>query len=286
MTAIDFAALRRRVLRRLYRRVVPASVREALALESEIAAREIEPRALEAPHRRRVAVVAPHADDETLGCGGTLALAARAGSVVRAVFVTDGSKGYPSTAVAPGADRAAYEGRLVVLRQHEARAAGARLGLGEPVFLGLPDGASVAAPGAAARLAAALHALAPQVLFAPWPADPHPDHRGAARLLVEAARLAGLAPATPCWAYEVWCPLVANGFVDVTAVMPLKHAAIDAYQSQIAGATDYRRVIDGLNAYRSLAAGYSKGYAEAFHLETLAGYAALVAALAGSRSRR
>ena len=43
-------------------------------------------------------MLAPHPDDETLGCGGAIALHCQAGDAVKVVFITDGSKGgsYPS----------------------------------------------------------------------------------------------------------------------------------------------------------------------------------------------
>ena len=40
---------------------------------------------------RSVLVVAPHFDDETLGCGGLLAQLAAAGAVIRVLYLTDGA---------------------------------------------------------------------------------------------------------------------------------------------------------------------------------------------------
>ena len=39
-------------------------------------------------------VVAPHQDDESLGCGGAIALLAQAGVPVRVLFVSDGTKSH------------------------------------------------------------------------------------------------------------------------------------------------------------------------------------------------
>ena len=47
--------------------------------------------ALPVPHARSVLVLAPHPDDETIGCGGCAALYAQAGIPVRALVMTDGS---------------------------------------------------------------------------------------------------------------------------------------------------------------------------------------------------
>ncbi len=41
------------------------------------------------PTGRRVLVLAPHPDDETIGCGGSLVLHAAAGDPVRVIFLTN-----------------------------------------------------------------------------------------------------------------------------------------------------------------------------------------------------
>lgn len=91
----------------------------------------------------RLMVVAPHCDDETLGCGGVLRMAARAGSAVRVVFVTNGDgfqlavrRAYHLVRPKP----ADYL-RFAAQRRREVKAALARLGLdpSDAIFLGYPD---------------------------------------------------------------------------------------------------------------------------------------------------
>ena len=43
-----------------------------------------------------VLVIAPHPDDETLGCGGLIAASVRAGHRVHTVFVTEGGASHPA----------------------------------------------------------------------------------------------------------------------------------------------------------------------------------------------
>ncbi|MDQ3548830.1 MAG: PIG-L family deacetylase, partial [Chloroflexota bacterium] len=79
-------------------------------------------------------VIAPHQDDESLGCGGAIALLSDAGMPVHVVFVSDGSGSHPASRRFPAP-------ALTTLREREALAALAILGV-QPTsvtFLRLPD---------------------------------------------------------------------------------------------------------------------------------------------------
>lgn len=151
------------------------------------------PRAFDPAAHRRVVVVAAHPDDETLGAGGVLRALHAAGTDLALVVATDGEAAYPGL----GAAARAGLGRA---RRVELGAALAAQGLaGVPVtWLGLPDSGL---DGCGADLRAALAPLlaGADAWLAPWPGDPHPDHR-AAGLAVAAA-----APVTAHgWSYPVW----------------------------------------------------------------------------------
>src|SRR5690349_12478109 len=79
----------------------------------------------------RLLVLAPHPDDEVIGCGGLVALHLREGRAVRVVVATDGGQaGEPAE------------------RQRESRAALASLGGGAEIeFLNFPDRALAASSG-------------------------------------------------------------------------------------------------------------------------------------------
>lgn len=83
-------------------------------------------------------VVAPHPDDETLGCGGLIARQLQAGAPVHVVFVTDGEASHGNH---PILTPAAVGER----RRAEALAALGKLGAADPLaistFLTAPDGA-------------------------------------------------------------------------------------------------------------------------------------------------
>jgi LmbE family N-acetylglucosaminyl deacetylase len=125
--------------------------------------------------------LAPHPDDESLGCGALLAACAAEGRRVHVVVVSDGRLSHPNSRSHPAE-------RLVALRQAEARAAVTELGL-DPArdlsFLGLPD-CGVPAGGAALRHAVAallrLVPFTPAVVLGPWRHDPHADHAATAAI--------------------------------------------------------------------------------------------------------
>lgn len=91
----------------------------------------------------RVLVLAPHPDDETIGCGGVIQQALRTGAQVRVVFLTNGDNNEWSFLLYRGhpvVEPSAVES-MGLLRQREALEAAATLGLAATnlVFLGYPD---------------------------------------------------------------------------------------------------------------------------------------------------
>lgn len=142
---------------------------------------------------RRVAAVAAHPDDETLGASGCMQAFHAAGCVVRLIVATDGEAAFPAL------DNAART-ELGRRRRTELTAAMAAQGLGnvEVRWLGLPDSGLAAST---AELAALLEAELSDVdcVLLPWRGDLHPDHRAVAEAALRAA------PVTAHrWAYPIW----------------------------------------------------------------------------------
>jgi len=154
-----------------------------------------------------VVVVAPHPDDDAIGCGGTLARLAARGAHIAVIYVTDGSASHPGSRRFPPAV-------LRDVREHEARTALRHLGVrAEPTFLRAPDsGLSTLEAARRAQLAAHIAARVAQrradIVFAPWPRDPHPDHVATAQLVEAALAQSGRRPAV--WYYQVWLPVRGN----------------------------------------------------------------------------
>jgi LmbE family N-acetylglucosaminyl deacetylase len=185
------------------------------------------PRALVRPARGRVLLLAPHADDDVLGAGGTCALHVEQGDPVDVVVAYDGLEGDPERRF----DRAELRER----RQREARAGGAHLGLTRYEFLGYPEGHL---PGpeelraAARRLAQRVRELEVDTVYCPWVGEHHVDHHVLARAARIALALAGFRGVA--WGFEVWTPLVPTIVVDVTRVHERKLAAVREHASQLA----------------------------------------------------
>jgi N-acetylglucosamine malate deacetylase 1 len=105
----------------------------------------------------------------------------------------------------------------------------------------------------ATPLAQLLRDEAPDTVFAPHPADDHPDHRATLPILVAALADSGVRPDVQL--YEVWTPLATfDQVVDITPVFPEKLRALACHVSQL-GWFRYDRAIAGLNQYRGVMAG-------------------------------
>lgn len=148
----------------------------------------------------RLVVVAPHPDDDVLGCGGVLAAAAAAGQETVVVYVTDGAASHAGSTAFPPAV-------LREVREREARAALRALGVpSEPRFLRFADG-TVASLGAPHRdaivraIADAIGACTNALVLGPWSRDHHADHVAVAALV---HRACAQRPASRLLEYAVW----------------------------------------------------------------------------------
>ncbi len=161
-------------------------------------ARPLDPETLKA--LSPMLILAPHPDDETLGCGGLIATASQMRLHPRVAYLTDGAASHPGS-------RAWPRRRLAAARHHEALEALRVLGApsSDVLFLGWPD-AAPHEPGSAPyaetllTLIDALRRAGARSIWAPWAQESHGDHVAAARLAEEAARAAGLV----VMSYLVW----------------------------------------------------------------------------------
>jgi LmbE family N-acetylglucosaminyl deacetylase len=205
---------------------------------------------------RQALVLAPHPDDETFGCGGTIRLLSEGGTAVDVAFLTRGELGGNGAAHSTPQARAALAQR----RTREAQAACNVLGVRNVFFLDGADSQLREQPQLAGAIVQLLRQNTYQRVFCPGPEDAHEDHRAAFAWLRQAAADGSAAP--QFWLYEVWKPLAANTYVPIDGTIEHKLRAIDQYPSQLTQ-MNYREAFLGLASYRSLFSPPSK-YAEAF----------------------
>lgn len=217
----------------------------------------------------RVIVVAPHADDEIIGCGATIARHIKAGDEVTVVIATNASIGAPEL----------YSADQIERTRSEAIAAHQFLGVKETVFLEFPAPALNAYPEfkISLEISKIFQKINPTHLYLPHPGDIHQDHKAIYRASLVAARPQGKNKILNIYCYETlseteWTPMqekafVPNHFVDVTDVFSKKAEAMKFFGSQIKEFPHSRSIeaFEALAMYRGATIGVER--AEAFVVE-------------------
>ncbi|WP_319419376.1 PIG-L deacetylase family protein [Pleurocapsa sp. FMAR1] len=217
-----------------------------------------------------ILIVAPHPDDETLGCGGAIALLRQLNIVVKVLVVSDGTKSHPNSKTYPPPT-------LKKLREQESLAALAVLGVAPEAvtFLGMPDGAvpsvnlnsneiveidkGIGRQGdketkergqeyqdAISLCHQYLKNTTPSIVLLPWRRDPHPDHRASWQLFTAAIKNLINLPRLieyPIWDWDTkqrqdFSESVDAWRLDISSVLELKRQAIAQYRSQISDLID------------------------------------------------
>src|ERR1700674_1502888 len=228
--AADLPAGRQAAGARHLRRAFPRQVRRPSGCQLLGATRARPDLSVDDPAMSKLDVLAigPHPDDVELGCGGTLALAARQGRRVGILHLTRGESG----------TRGTPEQRLA-----EAEQAAAALGAVELAFLDCGDGGLRCGEPEEDALIEVLRTWRPELVLGPPRHDRHPDHERGHRLVAAAAFYSGLGargsramaahrPAA-VFSYMQHHSFEPSFVVDVTAAWEEKMAALAAYRSQL-----------------------------------------------------
>ena len=186
----------------------------------------------------RAMFIYAHPDDIEFSCGGTAAKWAKAGCEVTYVLITDGNIG--------SHDRTLTAEALTKIRHVEQRAAAAVAGVKQCIFMGHHDGLLEPTLALRKELVKLIRTHKPNVVVSGdprshFPSDTyinHPDHRAAARAVVEAVFPAvemrllytefedeGIFPHKPNYVY-ISGPEDANLFIDISDTIETKIEAL------------------------------------------------------------
>ena len=217
-------------------------------------------------NKKRVLVVAPHPDDETLGVGGTIAKYSAQGDEVFVLMV--------SGHLPPIYSRKAYEETV-----SEAYSAFSVLGVEKSEFLEIPATMIGDQPlhEVNARNSKVVNDFNPHIVLCPYP-DRHIDHRLVFDSVMVATRPVGVGKDIEIVAaYETlsethWnAPHIEPNFtpnwvVDISDHISKKLNALECYKSQISEFPGPRSIeaVEALAKFRGTQAGF--GYGEGFHI--------------------
>lgn len=209
-------------------------------------------------------IIAPHPDDEVLGCGGTIRKLSEMGEEVYVLVVTRGKKEM-------------YSEDLILNVRNEAKNAHRILGVTETRFFDFPapDLDMVSLAEISVAISEVIREYNIETIYLPHYGDIHHDHRVVFQAGLVAARPVNGIPVKSIFCYETlseteWAaPLsdmafIPTKFVNITSVFTFKLEAMRCFKSQIRDFPNPRslKAIEALANLRGSTVGFN--YAEAF----------------------
>lgn len=183
-------------------------------------------------------ILAAHPDDEVLGCGGTIAKLSDAGSIVHVAFLADG-------VFSRTGDGAAQQEELIA-RRRAAQKACDILGVRSVSFGDFPDNRMDTIPllDIVQAVEAVIARHQPAMVFTHHVGDVNIDHRRLYEAVMTACRPQSHHPVKTLLSFEVpssteWhlpggaLPFTPNWFVDISATLSRKVAALEAYATEL-----------------------------------------------------
>lgn len=191
--------------------------------------------------------LAPHPDDESIGCGGIISLYPQNFKVI---CLTDGSR----------AGSGLSKEELIQKRAAEFHEALHIAGVEDSEMLGIPDRKLVLHADIYEKIDISEY----DYIFLPNLLDQHRDHKSTAVVLNTLLRKKQHKKTLKIVFYEVWSTLMMpNAYADISDVVEKKKQMINTHVSQTQG-FEYTEKMLCLNSYRGLISG--KQYAEAFQV--------------------
>ena len=196
----------------------------------------------------KILVVAPHADDEVLGCGATMAKACAKGDEVFVLICTNASVGAPEL----------FSAELIKQIRSEAVTAHRLIGIKETFFLEFPAPALDQYPRykMSNEISAVIRKIGADTVYIPHRGDCHKDHTIIHECAMVACRPLANCTVKHVYAYETlseteWGePIAADFFV------PVKYNTftVDEFQKKLAAMTCFKSQLYPFPASRSLEA--------------------------------
>lgn len=183
---------------------------------------------------KTILVIAAHADDEVIGCGGTIARHVAEGCSVHVVFMADGVTSRPG--VEPGE---------LQVRQSAAQQALAILGVHHTQSLGLPDNRMDTLPllEVVQQVEPIINQVRPHLIYTHYHGDLNVDHRITHQAVMTACRpVPGLTVkeircfevlSSTEWGAPAFAPFEPEIFVDISCYLDIKCAALEAYGGEM-----------------------------------------------------
>ena len=196
----------------------------------------------------KVVVIAPHEDDESIGCGGTVLKHAKNGGKLEIIFCTHYTQS----------------------RMDEARQAAKILGSKMNYFLQFESKTLYKQTDLLSESFTKLFLRTePDIIFMPFIIDNHPAHVAVSKAFLKAYKRKPVK--SLIYAYSIWTTLIPNVSVDISDVWQEKQKAIECYKSQLAS-RDYVKMAASMAQYWAVVKGKNVKYCETFLKMTAKNY--------------
>lgn len=217
--------------------------------------------------RGPVLVLAPHPDDEVLGCGGAIIRHVKNEDSVHVIILTDGRFGDLEIHHREDAqeDHAPRFREYIEIRKQESLSAALILGYGTPQFWDIPDRGLEYGEAIVHRIKDWIEKTDAHFVYAPSLFEIHPDHRALAMIAVETVRRCE--ENVKLVMYEIGMPLNPNLLLDISDLSGLKQEAARCFVSQLK-LHAYDQYMTALNHYRTYTLPQSVTAAEAFYISS------------------
>jgi LmbE family N-acetylglucosaminyl deacetylase len=232
-------------IKKIYQKIIYAN--RFLRLARIFHFEKIAPLKLELKSSDKCLLLAPHPDDETMGCGGLLL---KYPDIFEVICLTDGRHGGHNQS----------EDEIASVRKLEFEKALDKTGISDYRMLEIEDRELINNYSVFEKIDIEKY----DYIFIPNYFDQHKDHKAVTTLLQKLLKSKKHKHSLKIAFYEVWSPLtIPNFYFDISDIIEKKESLIEIYQSQLKH-VDFKTGIKSLNIYRGMQ--FNCKYAEVFSI--------------------